>query len=297
MAVSVRVNNATKSVEDLKYKKADSIITEQQTQNRTRENSRKAGGPSEAGAVPNTNQPLAVTSSGTDQAENDETQQMNMYIAPGYRRENSRIPAGAVTPLGVSVRFPRSWLVAVAKATETAGKDPDAAALARVAEAEIAKIRKDVFTITGLADKDAIHVDSFFDLAAPTAVAAAQLTGTGGFTAAVGGNVKEIMLGGLALVSLVMMSMMVRKGGSSPAAAATTAAAVATAMRPSSLPAMLGSMEALVGEVSAQDPTLDGMELDDDAIKTQQMLSQVTSLVGENPESAAQLVKRWMNQR
>ena len=41
--------------------------------------------------------------------------------------------------------------------------------------------------------------------------------------------------------------------------------------------------------------TLDGMELDDEAIRTQQMLEQVSSLVKENPDSAAALVKRWMN--
>ncbi|HEX8915638.1 MAG TPA: hypothetical protein VF796_25010, partial [Humisphaera sp.] len=59
----------------------------------------------------------------------------------------------------------------------------------------------------------------------------------------------------------------------------------------------LAAGETLAGEVSENRPPLDGMELDDDTLKTQQMLSQVTDLVGENPDAAATLIKRWMNQR
>jgi flagellar biosynthesis/type III secretory pathway M-ring protein FliF/YscJ len=36
------------------------------------------------------------------------------------------------------------------------------------------------------------------------------------------------------------------------------------------------------------------MELDEDAVRTQQMLDQVATLVDENPDSAASLVRRWM---
>ena len=41
--------------------------------------------------------------------------------------------------------------------------------------------------------------------------------------------------------------------------------------------------------------TLDGMEMDEDTIRSQQMLEQVSNLVKENPDSAASLVKRWLN--
>ena len=48
----------------------------------------------------------------------------------------------------------------------------------------------------------------------------------------------------------------------------------------------------IVGDGNA---TLDGMELDDDAIKAQQMVEQVSTMVKENPDAAANLVKRWLN--
>ena len=38
-----------------------------------------------------------------------------------------------------------------------------------------------------------------------------------------------------------------------------------------------------------------GMELDEDSVKAQQMLNQVSNLVAENPDAAANLVKRWLN--
>jgi flagellar biosynthesis/type III secretory pathway M-ring protein FliF/YscJ len=37
------------------------------------------------------------------------------------------------------------------------------------------------------------------------------------------------------------------------------------------------------------------MEVDDDSVRTQQMIGQVSSMVKENPEGAASLVKRWLN--
>jgi flagellar biosynthesis/type III secretory pathway M-ring protein FliF/YscJ len=41
--------------------------------------------------------------------------------------------------------------------------------------------------------------------------------------------------------------------------------------------------------------TMDGMELDDEALKSQQVVEQVTTMVKENPDAAASLVKRWLN--
>jgi flagellar biosynthesis/type III secretory pathway M-ring protein FliF/YscJ len=40
---------------------------------------------------------------------------------------------------------------------------------------------------------------------------------------------------------------------------------------------------------------LDGVEMDDDAIRTQQVLDQVSNMVKENPDGAAALVKRWLS--
>jgi hypothetical protein len=95
-----------------------------------------------------------------------------------------------------------------------------------------------------------------------------------------------IAVGALALVSLFMVSMMVRKG--------TPAPVVAAAPVPRETPHLAGIPE-VAGIVSHGESMLDGMELDEDTVRTQQMLDQVSTLVGENPEAAANLVKRWLN--
>ena len=38
---------------------------------------------------------------------------------------------------------------------------------------------------------------------------------------------------------------------------------------------------------------MDGMELDDETMKSQQVVEQVTTMVKESPDAAASLVKRW----
>ena len=54
-------------------------------------------------------------------------------------------------------------------------------------------------------------------------------------------------------------------------------------------------MEAVAGEVGEGNPMLDAVELDDSAVKSQQMLDQVQQMVQANPDAAANLVKRWLN--
>jgi len=94
-----------------------------------------------------------------------------------------------------------------------------------------------------------------------------------------------LALGGLALVSLFMVSMMVKKSAPAP---------IVMPEVESNEPEKFHG-EALAGEAASGEALLDGMELDDDAVKTQQMLDQVSTLVNENPDAAASLVKRWLN--
>jgi flagellar biosynthesis/type III secretory pathway M-ring protein FliF/YscJ len=99
-------------------------------------------------------------------------------------------------------------------------------------------------------------------------------------------HAKEIAVGVLAVVSLFMVSGMVRRG-----------ATVSTIAQPIELRAAapLAVDEDVAGEVGEGGAMLDGMELDEDTIKAQQMVEQVATLVKENPDSAASLVKRWLN--
>jgi flagellar biosynthesis/type III secretory pathway M-ring protein FliF/YscJ len=103
----------------------------------------------------------------------------------------------------------------------------------------------------------------------------------------VGGHAKEIALGMLAIMSLFMASMMVRKS--------TPAVVPALSQANPSVPPALLSTEPIAGEAAGGDALLDGMELNEEAVKAQHMVNQVSTMVRENPDAAAALVKRWLN--
>jgi flagellar biosynthesis/type III secretory pathway M-ring protein FliF/YscJ len=101
------------------------------------------------------------------------------------------------------------------------------------------------------------------------------------------GHAKEFAVGALAVVSLFMVSMIVKKGTPAP----IPAPIVEVKQTP-----RLGADELIAGIVGEEGGTpLDGMELGEDAIKAQHMVEQVSTLVKENPDAAASLVKRWLN--
>jgi len=134
-----------------------------------------------------------------------------------------------------------------------------------------------------------VVVDSYVD-ATPAMLASAQAVSTstttlGVSTAALGGHVREIGAGALALISLFMVTMMVKKG-TAPSVPTPSASGAA-------MPFEVGEPEAR--EVGAAGAMLDAMELDDESVKTQEIIGQVSTLVRENPDAAATLVKRWLN--
>jgi flagellar biosynthesis/type III secretory pathway M-ring protein FliF/YscJ len=154
-------------------------------------------------------------------------------------------------------------------------------------------MRQMVKNNVGLASADDVSIDLYTDLmplpaagdfnpAQPNALSTATIA------AVAGTHSREIMLGGLAVVSLFMVSMMVRK--SAPAVLAVPAGVQTTTPMP-----VLDASEALAGEVSEGKSMLDAMELDEDAVRAQQMVDQVSAMVEDNPDAAASLVKRWMS--
>ncbi|MCY2955395.1 MAG: hypothetical protein NTU53_25995 [Planctomycetota bacterium] len=195
-------------------------------------------------------------------------------------------PPGDVEITSASMLVPRSHFVQVLKKMGGSEKEPDQATLDKFIAGEVAKLKVGLKTRLALASDDAVYVDSFTDLA-PLAMAIPQAAGTSIALLATD-HMKEITLGVLALASLFMVSMMVKKSVPRVVTAAAAAAAIKA-------PRQLGEGEEMVGEVSENNPVLEGVELDDESVRSQQVMAQVSDLVGENPEAAAMMVKRWMN--
>ena len=223
---------------------------------------------------------------GGNSSQNRETQEFRHY--PDEEHSRSMIPAGRTSPAAASVRVPRSYFVRVARGDGPA--EPDEATIKLRTKEEQIRIRDAVTKCVGLANAADVSVESYFDQAPAVPPIAAASTASA-VTLALGGHVKEIALGGLALASLFMVSTIVRRGA--PSAPARKPASRSAEVENNAVPTLGG--EALAGEAGDGGVLMDGMELDEDTVRTRQMLQQVSTLVDDNPDTAAALVRRWLN--
>lgn len=295
VTVDVNMESKTSNAETFDPKgiaKAESL-----SETDTREENTTAPTPTEPGAVPNTssNSPMSVGGAGaggggtTSNQEKNSTKFENRFSST---RTQTNTPAGKPKVLAAAVRVPRSYFVNIWKSINpSAGKDADEAALAPLLAAELPKIRAEVKNCTKIESDTDISVETYTDVL-PAMLAAAQTnavgSGAGGsaVTGLLGSHYKEIGVAVLALMSLWMVSGMVKKSAPTPLVAVPP-------MELSEAPS-LASGEEVAGDVGEGGAMLDGVEMDDDSVKAQQMVEQVSTMVKENPDAAANLVKRWL---
>ena len=244
-----------------------------------------AGG--EAGAVPNMGLPPASPAGNGGGATQNHTK--NEEQSEAHFPETlttSRTPAGSTAVSGVAVQVPYHYLVSEYKDRNPNAKEPTDKDLQPLITSELKGIKDAVATLLTVAP-DRVSVGTFHDIVEPVGTQPVVASPMGSMSGVVGGHAKEIALGMLAIMSLFMASMMVRKSTPAVVAAVVTPNAAA--------PPSLLSTEPIAGEAAGGDALLDGMELNEEAIKAQHMVDQVSTMVRENPDAAAALVKRWLN--
>jgi flagellar biosynthesis/type III secretory pathway M-ring protein FliF/YscJ len=257
----------------------------------------------EPGAVPNlgpggtANEGLEIPSDGGvgggggGQTTISGKQKTELQVLPSYNVTETKFGSGEARVTSASVRVPWSYFLQVWK-QRNPDKPADDAAVEALVQEKVKVFEKLVRGSVGMGEKDVVVVAPYDDIV-PLAPLAPPQTATASIPLVIGNHSKEIALGGLALVSLFMVSMFVKRSAPAPLAAAAGAAGAAGSA--GGQPATLLAGEALAGEAGDGKATLDGMELDDEAVRTQQMLDQVSTLVTDNPDAAASLVKRWLN--
>lgn len=98
--------------------------------------------------------------------------------------------------------------------------------------------------------------------------------------------VKTVALGVLALVALGLMFTMVRKAGkSTPLPTAEELVGIPPALEPNS---------DVVGEADEGSTAMQGIEIDENQLKTNKMLEEIGTLVKSNPQGAAAVFNRWL---
>lgn len=196
--------------------------------------------------------------------------------------------AGAATVRSVSVSLPRSYFAKIYQRNMGTDKEPTKAVLDPFIDEQLLTVRRNVRGCLPVDTDDMVVLTTYTDLLPVNPEASGQVSG--GVSLLIGGHMKEIALGALALVSLFMVSTMVRKAA--PVIVTPEDASADVAGKGKSGKGAAEDDTAEVGEGAA---SLDGVELDKETIHNQQMADQVTTLVKENPDAAAMLVKRWMN--
>jgi flagellar biosynthesis/type III secretory pathway M-ring protein FliF/YscJ len=297
--VTVDPKTSSSQMERQEYDKNKTFDKPVETTDRTEENTSSIRAPAEPGAVPNVgssagaNRPLEIGGAGGGGGEgtsNSVTENKSKnQVFPSMVREWIKNPAGSMNVVGASISVPRSHFVRIYKQSyPDAAKEPDQAALQPIIDNEMPAIQEAALGALPMS-ADKLKTNVFYDYvpAGRGDLAAQPAAATSFPLAAIRSYAREIALGSLAVFSLFMVSMMVRKG--SP---------VAVALPPRmerEKPSPMPPPEHVAGEAMQGDQTMEAVEIDDQAVKTQQMIGQVQNMVRENPDGAANLVKRWLN--
>ncbi|MDB5301304.1 MAG: Flagellar M-ring protein FliF [Phycisphaerales bacterium] len=295
ISVTVHLNTSREHLNSTTYDAKGVVSKETEIKQKSEENSAPITNSGEPGVASNLNAPgpntgLSLTggngnAGGGSTHEETETKIQNAIPKTDIDRIT---PGGDSTPVSAAVSIPLSYFATIYSNENPTVKNPTETQMRDLIASKLPEMRKQVVSCIGLKADTDVAIETYLD-PAPLAEAAAPAVAAGlSVSMLAGGHVKEIVLAGLAMVSLFMVSMVVRKGAPAPAMAAT--------MPTLAMPApVLTSGEMLAGEAGGGDSLLDAVELDEDAVRAQQMLDQVTTMVKENPESAATLVKRWLN--
>ncbi len=210
---------------------------------------------------------------------------------------------GNAYKINVSVLVPRLYFIALYRLNRNdAQAVPDSAALDQLVTIETAKIKASLMPLIDTApypgaQAGEVVVSMMGGMFATVAVApglAAPVVGggassAGGLVAAPfdGNLLKYLLLTGLSLLSLAMMFMMVRKAGSQ--------SRLPTAQEIVGVPPPLPTDQSeVVGEAEESAPAMEGLELDEQALRQKQMLGQISNMVRQNPDEVANLLRRWI---
>jgi len=253
----------------------------------------------EAGVRPNVGQAVSIATGGAAKSSDERTESRTVPAFPVTERD-IRDSKGYALQINATVGVPRSFLVRIhQEETGEADAQPDAAQLETLSQQQVERIQRE---IAPLISTDAIpgavpgsvvvSINPDFALASLGGSAAYGSPAGGGSSGSmdglVGGNlVKLVGLGALSAISLLMMFMMVRK--------ATVKQPLPS---PEELvgipPALQGDNNDLVGEAEESAPPLEAIEVDDGALRRQQMLDQLNKMAIDRPDEAAGLLRKWI---
>ncbi len=305
--VNASLLNSTTKVRKLEIAdegKGSAIFPEEKQSRETKSSTAQQN--QEPGVAANTTTQSSNTA-GATQSDTTEENTTKNKVVPGSINTEIYTPAGGVTKeeLTAVVSVPLAYIEEYVKNSLTdKTKQPDKASIDAAKAVLLPDFKKIVMGAVGLIEgkHDKQVVVTTYWAQGTTSNASGQSGVPGGPEAAAGGGStfvgitsrygKHIAVSALALISLFMVLMMVRKA-SGPIDITEEDASAMMSAGPKPMEA-LGMEESNI--VDGEDPggLLAGVELDDRAIRSQQVLEQVRDMIREEPEVAATLINKWL---
>jgi flagellar biosynthesis/type III secretory pathway M-ring protein FliF/YscJ len=313
IAVNVVPDMASRVKTTETYEKNPVKAVQSETNRETTSNEGAGGNGGEPGLKPNTAVSTGDTGNSGRHTSSTMTDTTSKYENkfPGSVEKAVLPPGTEIREMTASISFPRSYFVQL---YQRINKDPDPKdeLLQPVIDAQM---KRAVATAQGaIGEKAQIRTDWFDDTIMPRGVEIAGMGGSlasgGSMSALVSQYAKQAVLGAVALGVLGMMLMMVRRavpstggaeidpsvffGGAGGGGGGGGRAAVAGGKRRKGEPGMMDVGEDIFGEAGEGDAVLTGIELDDETRASRKMVDEVSTMIKDNPENAAALVKRWI---
>jgi len=293
--VAVHADMDTDATQILQEKHGKPVVLTEKTES---ESSSQGQPGAEPGVNPNTS--VAISSGGA--ARNMEKTRSETTYDARVDRTVTKIdkPRYEIRRLFASINVPRSYLAAIFRSAR--GKEPTDVELETFSKPELTKI-KDLamraLAMTGEGDQGKqVQVDWFHDEVVRQIGATMQAEAGGDVLALVRTYGPKAGLGGLAVISLLMMLMLTRRVGEGPvmpgdASHAGRSGWARRAKRKGAGVDMTVDDET-VGEAASTDALLVGKEVDEQTLHAQKVVEQVQQMVADDPESAATILKRWI---
>ncbi len=301
VVVAVNVMPDTREVEERKDNYEDPKVGPLSSDRRLLEQRSQSRG-AEPGVLPNTGADIASGGASgsqlTDESSSERTE-------PMFPRDAQHIKdkKGNALKINATIGVPRSHFVALFR---TNRNDPDAvpenAALDAIVTSEKDRIKAMVEPLIDTApypgaQAGTVVVSMIGDMHAQGVGMTPGLPNMVGGAAPPAGSVvaapfdgdllKYLLLTGLSLLSLALMFMMVRKAG--------VQSQLPTAEDIVGVPPPLPTDQSeIVGEAEESAPAMEGVELDEAALRHKQMLGQISDMVRQNPDEVANLLRRWI---
>jgi flagellar biosynthesis/type III secretory pathway M-ring protein FliF/YscJ len=291
--VHAELDNEIRNSTSEKFTGEPAIKSERITE-RLESDASQAAGP---GGVANNS--LAITGAGAGRRSEETDTESEFSDQRDSVRETVQNLVGAAKSFTAAIMVPREYFIAAYKKQPSATDPPDPNALDTYIENQLADIREHARMSIGATDPSQVVASVYdgggFVLSPEGGYVMASSLPVSGADASVMGYVEnygaQAGLGALALISLGMMLMFVRRANEGPPL-------------PEDKPlipepddddvGILAVESAPVGQAATSGGLLMAKEVDEQTLRTREMVEQLGSMVTEDPETAAQLVERWI---